>query len=139
MVSARPWLALRVACGALERGIYQIDIEQPDELLLRVKGFDRDEMERCLVQKSLASAPAMIFITGDFGAALADRGARGYRELLLQAGAMVSRSLLVATVYGLGACVSAGLIEASLRSLADIDGYRDCPLVALTVGYPSAG
>ena len=139
MVSARPWLALRVACGALERGIYQIDIEQPDELLLRVKGFDRDEMERCLVQKSLASAPAMIFITGDFGAALADRGARGYRELLLQAGAMVSRSLLVATVYGLGACVSAGLIEASLRSLADIDGYRDCPLVALTVGYPSEG
>ena len=73
----------------------------------------------------------------DFGAALAERGPRAYRELLLQAGAVVSRCLLAAAARGLGACASAGLIEASFRSLANIDGYRDCPLVAITVGYPS--
>jgi SagB-type dehydrogenase family enzyme len=137
MVNVRPWLALRVPCGALDAGIYQIDVERPDELVLRVSGFSQDDMERCLVQKSLSVAPAMFFITGDFGAALAERGPRAYRELLLQAGAAVSRSLLVATAHGLGACASAGLMEASVRSLANIDGYRDCPLVALTAGYPS--
>ena len=42
-----------------------------------------------------------------------------------------------AAAHGLGACASAGLIEASFRSLAKIDGYRDCPLVALTAGYPA--
>ena len=136
-VNVRPWLALRIPGGALDAGIYQIDVDRPDELLLRVSGFSQAEMERCLVQKSLSSAPAMIFITGDFGAALAERGPRAYRELLLQAGALVSRGLLIATAHGLGACASAGLMEASFRSLANIDGYRDCPLVALTAGYPS--
>ena len=137
VVDVRPWLALRVPHGALAAGVYQIDVERPDVFLLRSSGFSLDEMERCLVQKSLASAPAMIFITGDFGAALAHRGSRGYRELLLQAGVVVSRSLLVATAHGLGACATAGLIEASFRPLANIDGYRECPLVALTTGYPA--
>ena len=138
-VHVRPWLALRVPSGALAAGIYQIDVERPDELLRRSDGFSQHQMERCLVQKNLSSAPAMIFVTGDFGAALAERGSRGYRDLLLQAGSVVSRSLLVATAHGLGACASAGLIEASFRPLANIDGYRDCPLVALTVGYPAEG
>ena len=137
MVNVCPWLALRVPCGVLDPGIYQIDVERPDQLFLRVSGFSQGDMERCLLQKSLSFAPAMIFITGDFGAALAERGPRAYRELLLQAGAVVSRCLLVAAARGLGACASAGLIEASFRSLANIDGYRDCPLVAITVGYPS--
>jgi len=136
-VHVRPWLALRVPSGALGAGVYQIDVERPDDLVLRLGGFSRDDMERCLVQKSLSCAPAMIFITGDFGSALAERGSRGYRELLLQAGAVVSRSLLVATAHGLGACASAGLIEASFRPLANIDRYRDCPLVVLTAGYPA--
>jgi nitroreductase len=137
IVDVRPWLALRVPCGVLDPGIYQNDVEGPDQLFLRVSGFSHGDMERCLVQKSLSFAPAMIVITGDFGAALAERGPRAYRDLLLQAGAVVSRCLLVAAAHGLGACASAGLIEASFRSLANIDGYRDCPLVALTAGYPS--
>jgi SagB-type dehydrogenase family enzyme len=135
-VNVRPWLALRVPSGALAAGVYQIDVERPDELLLRRSGFSQQDMERCLVQKSLSSAPAMIFVTGDFGAALAERGSRAYRELLIQAGAAVARTLLVATAHGLGACTSAGLMDASFRPLANIDGYRDCPLVALTAGYP---
>ena len=137
IVKVRPWLAVRVPSGALAAGVHRIDVERPDELVLHLAGFRQDDMERCLVQKSLASAPAMIFITGDFGAALADRGSRGYRELLLQAGAAVGRSLLAAAAYGLGACASAGLMEASVRALANIDRYRECPLVALTVGYPA--
>jgi len=41
MVNVRPWLALRVPCGALDPGIYQIDAERPDQLFLRVSGFSQ--------------------------------------------------------------------------------------------------
>ena len=130
----RSWLVVRVGSGSLPAGVYEYDATAPAELSPVRAGVTRDDMERCLVQGSLADAPAMIFVTCDLRDALEERGARAYREVLIQAGAVVARCWLAATAYGLGACATAGIMEDGLRSLAGVDGYRACPLFTLTLG-----
>lgn len=131
----RPWLALNVAAEGFEPGVYTLDAGRPDELRLVRDGCGRDETVLCLLQKSLGSAPALLFVTGDLRAALEERGPRGYRDLLLHAGATVARTLLAATSYGLAACPSGGIMEEGFRGLAGTDGYHECPLFAAALGH----
>ncbi|MPZ50651.1 MAG: hypothetical protein GEU75_15365 [Dehalococcoidia bacterium] len=56
----------------------------------------------------------------------------------MQAGTAAGRVWLAATAYGLGACASAGFIEPGLRHLVELDGYRSCPLFAISLGYPAS-
>ena len=137
-VRVRPWLALLRVSDHLQTGVYQIDVDRTVAFVW-CRTADRAVLERCLVQQSLAAAPAMFLITGDVGAALDERGPRGYRELLVQAGALAGRTLVAATAYGLGACTSAGVMEDGCRDLTGVDGYRDCPLLAVVLGYPAVG
>lgn len=134
-VQLRPFLALRLATAGLPAGIYGL---AASGLVLRREGFTQDELLLCLTQKTLAAAPAVVFMVGDLASALARRGARGYRELLLQAGAAVGRLVQAATAYGVASCPSGGIMEQGLRTLAGMDGYKECPLFAVSLGY-SAG
>jgi SagB-type dehydrogenase family enzyme len=131
----QPWLVLNVASGALEPGVYRPRAGDPAELE-QVRGCRPEHTEECLAQRSLGSAPAVLFVTGDFGRALEERGPRGYRDLLMQAGSAIGRAHVAATAYGLAACPSGGVVEEGFRALAQTDGYRDCPLFALSLGLP---
>jgi SagB-type dehydrogenase family enzyme len=133
-------LVLAVADGGsdLAGGVYHVRPEGPESLVPGRRGLTRDDLLACLLQSAHASAPAVLFVAGDLGNALADRGARGLRELMVQAGAAVGEVWLAATGYGLGACAAGGVIESGLQALAGGDGYRSAPLLAIALGYPRA-
>lgn len=101
-------------------------------------GVTPDEIVATMVQHRLAQAPVILFITGDFGAAVGRYGARGYRELISRAGALAGRATLAVQALGLGACPWGGLSEDGWGPLLGIDRYTDCPLFGVSLGYPDA-
>ncbi|HEU0015977.1 MAG TPA: nitroreductase family protein [Longimicrobium sp.] len=133
-------LVLAVAEGGsdLAPGVYHVRPGEPEILAPGRRGLTRDDLLACLLQSAHAAAPAVLFVAGDLGSALADRGARGLRELMVQAGAAVGEVWLAASASGLGACAAGGVIESGLRAMAGGDGYRSAPLLAIALGYPRA-
>jgi SagB-type dehydrogenase family enzyme len=130
----RAWLALRRDDGGgVAAGVHAVTGGGATVPLGRACALA--ELERCILQETMAAAPVMMVLAGDFARA-SSRGARGYRELLVHAGAMAGQALVGATALGLVGCPSGGLMEDGLRRLLGIDGYRECPLLLLALGHP---
>jgi SagB-type dehydrogenase family enzyme len=130
----RQWWIMRLGSAEFEAGIYEFETVS-ERLLCRGESPTEDDLRQCLNQNALAAAPAILVLTADLGAALRSRGARGYREVLLQAGTVCGSVLIAAESVGLGACTTAGIREDGFRRLTTCDGYNDCPMIAVTMGY----
>ncbi|MEP7185014.1 MAG: nitroreductase family protein [Rhodanobacter sp.] len=128
------WVGVTVGDETIPPGVYRWDAVR-GELQLRRADLHVDELDATMLQRSLARAPVVFFITGNFEEAVLDHGARGYRELFSRAGAIGARALIAATSYGVSGCPWGGLIEDAWGDLFDIDRYRDCPLFGLSLGY----
>lgn len=137
-VQVEPWLALRVASGGLRPGIYRADRSGSRELELVRSGCSPDLLLDSVLQKSLGSAPAVVFLCGNFSSAFAVRGSRGYRELLVQSGVAAAQILLSATSYKIASCPSGGLMESGFRALTGADGFSVAPTFAISLGHPES-
>jgi SagB-type dehydrogenase family enzyme len=132
------WVGVTVGDEVLAPGIYRWDATR-GELQLQRAGLLAEELDATMLQRSLARAPVVFFITGNFEAAVLDHGARGYRELFARAGAIGARALVAATSHGVSGCPWGGLTEDAWGELFGIDRYRDCPLFGLSLGYAHGG
>ncbi|MPZ50652.1 MAG: SagB/ThcOx family dehydrogenase [Dehalococcoidia bacterium] len=70
-----PWLLVQGDGVELPPGVYQADSSDAAALLLRRPGLSRAEALACVLQSSLATAPAVMFISGDMEEALEQRAA----------------------------------------------------------------
>lgn len=61
---------------------------------------------------------------------------RGYRMILMEAGAVAQNLCLVATRLKLAACVLGGFQDDALSALLEVDGYDEAPLLMVAVGRP---
>jgi SagB-type dehydrogenase family enzyme len=132
----RPWLAVARGDGDIAPGIYAVDLDRPALLVPVTAGLSHDALARCILQTGLARGAAALFFTGDLGDRLQARGPRGYRELLVSAGAQAARAILVAVSRGVAACPSGGILEDGFRELTRTDGYRTALLFSLALGMP---
>ena len=133
----RPVLAVAVAADALSAGLYEAD---PAAGGLRRRGaFSRSLSVECSNQESLAAAPVSLFMIGDLRSALTERGSRAYSELAVHAGAAIGHAWLWATSVGMVGTAAGGVISGGLRRAAGMDGFNECPLLALNLGRPPAG
>lgn len=128
------WWFVRVGSPQFPAGIYEFE-STSEQLIPRGPNPGDDEMRQCLNQTALAAAPLILFLTANLGANLRTRGARGYREVLLQAGNACGTVLISAETISLGACTTAGILEPGFRHLTSCDGYNECPIVAITLGH----
>jgi len=129
----RPVLAVARAGEGVEPGLYEHETGE----LVRLADFDLAAMRACTNQEGLALSPAALFLVADLAAAVAARGARGYREAAQHAGAAVGHAWLVATGAGLGGTAAGGVLAGGLRAVAGFDPRRRCPLLAFHVGWPA--
>lgn len=130
-----PVVAVRIGSPELRAGWYSAGAA-----LVPLRGAgpaDGDRLVECLLQQSLAQAAAMLVVFGDLGRALAEGGPAAYGSLYLRAGAGLGRAWLAATAHGIGACMTAGVLEPGFRLLPGTDAYRQAPLAALCLGYPT--
>lgn len=132
------WLAINHGTEEMPAGVYRWDGVESGFACVR-SGLGPEELEPTMLQRSLARAPAVCFLTGNFEQAVLDHGGRGYRELIARAGAVASRALLAATSHGVSGCPWGGLCEDGWGELLGIDRYRDCPMFGLSLGYDDAG
>ena len=75
----------------------------------------------------------------DLDAALTRRGARGYREASLDAGAAMGAVWLAATAHGLTGSLAGGAVASGFREICGMDGYVECPLLGFHFGWPAGG
>jgi SagB-type dehydrogenase family enzyme len=130
----RPVIGVGVAGDGVGAGLYEVD---PTTVALSKRGeFGPEQAYACTNQASLALAPITVFMIGDLPRAVGRRGLRGYAELAVHAGAMAGEAWLTATATGLVGTAAGGVVAGGLRAAAGMDGFRECPLLALHLGLP---
>jgi SagB-type dehydrogenase family enzyme len=116
-------------------GIYELD---GDALRFRAP-IDDAQYKRCVNQISLGRSSASIVTIANLDTALAQRGARGYREAAIDAGAAIGAAWLAATAHGLTGSAAGGTVASGFRETCGMDGYVECPLLAFHFGWPAGG
>lgn len=131
----RPVLGVALSVDGLPAGLYEFDSRTGG--LQRRGDFSPALAAACSNQESLAAAPATLYMIGNLRSAIRQRGTRGYVELALFAGSTVGEAWLRATSLGLVGVAAGGVIAAGLRTAVGMDGFHECPLLALHLGQPA--
>jgi len=126
------WAVVAAGAGDLAPGVYRW---HDDALQRHGDALTPAQMESLGQQKGFARAPVVLLVTADFEHTVRHFGARGYREMLMRAGAMLARAQMVAGTWGVGGCLWGGIAEEAWGPALGIDRYRDCPLFAASMGY----
>ena len=101
------------------------------------QGVDAGELaEAALGQMSLAAAPSVFVITGDFQKTRSKYGDRAERYVYMEAGHVAQNLLLEATALGLGAVPVGAFDDARVKSILKLPAERD-PLYLIPVGHPA--
>ncbi len=129
-------LALHKVTGAGDpgsHGLYLLRCEAGNVLEwapLRGRSVQEKLAAICLGQAWLQHANAMFLFLADIGTLEALHGARGYRQVMLEAGRLGERVYLLATALGLGACGIGAFFDAPAAELMGLG--RDVHLLHLT-------
>ncbi|KUJ49676.1 hypothetical protein ACZ90_67200 [Streptomyces albus subsp. albus] len=94
------------------------------------------QLEGCVLQREFAAAPAIVIVTGRLGEQAVAAGAKGYARLMTEGGQATANAWTAAARRGLVGSTFAGLLQASLRDMAGIDGYSEMGVLGLAVGLP---
>jgi SagB-type dehydrogenase family enzyme len=129
----RPVAVLARGTDSFAAGLYELD---GDRLRFRAP-VDARQYAACVNQLSFSRSPASIVMIADLDATLARRGARGYREAALDAGAAIGTVWLAATAHGLAGSAAGGAVTSGFRAICGMDGYVECPLLGFHFGWPA--
>lgn len=126
-------LALRVT--DLETGVYHYNVEHH---CLEV--VDRRDCSQVVHEElytggiDVDDAALVVVYTAVFRRSTAKYLDRGYRMILMEAGAAAHNLCLVATSQGLGTCQIGGFLDDELSRTLGIDGREEAPLLPVVVG-----
>lgn len=81
-------------------------------------------------------AAAIVIISAIFQRTTLKYQDRGYRMVLLEAGAAAQNLLLVSTALGLGGCLVGGFHDDTVSAILGLDGSDEAPLVPVALGRP---
>lgn len=122
----------------LEPGVYHYNVE--DHCLEAVERRDCSQIvHEHLYTGGIAvdDAALVVVYTGVFRRSTAKYLDRGYRMILMEAGAAAHNLCLVATSRGLGTCQLGGFLDDELSRILGIDGREEAPLLPVVVGRAS--
>ena len=126
-------IALRVE--GLEPGIYHYNVA--DHCLDAVRQGDYlDAIQENIGCNGIdvENAAAVFAVTAIFRRSTPKYQDRGYRFILMEAGAVANNLGLQATSMSLGLCQVGGFLDDPLSEMLDIDGIEEAPLVTAVVG-----
>lgn len=125
-------LVQRVA--GLPRGVYHYRVAHH-----ALEQLDARELNEWMDQHGedtglLRSAAATLVATGVFARATVKYRERGYRFVLLEAGAILQQAGLLAECRSIHSCLLGGFDDDVLNQLLSVDGVREASLLALALG-----
>lgn len=123
----------------LERGIYHYDVERHGVDRIR-EAAALDGLPDLLLAKDidLDSAAAIVFMSAVFRRNLFKYQDRGYRMVLMEAGAVGQNLNLLATSLGLGCVWLGGFLDDELAALIGLDEVDEPVLVPIVIGRRAA-
>jgi SagB-type dehydrogenase family enzyme len=120
---------------ALRDGIYHYDPLGHVLEVLELVAVDA-RLAELHVYPELATAPALLALTGVFGRSRFKYGLRGYRFTLLEAGHVLQNLVLAASGLKLSAIPVAGIDDRGLERLLRVDGVDESVVYCAAVGCP---
>ena len=127
-------LAVHRVAG-LAPGVYRSTPASASLSALRKADLRAPLVRHCLGQDKAGSCGVAFFGVGNLRPALAARGERGYRDLLIEAGAIGQRIYLAAEAVGLAARNLAAFRDDPLNRLLELDGRERAVLHLTLVGH----
>lgn len=115
----------------VQAGVHHFD---PFGHSLELLAVDVERLPSALVDSTLASAPAVLAITGMFWRSRFKYGQRGYRFTLLEAGHALQNALLTAAALGLAALPIGGYYDALVDEILGLNGVDESTIYLLAVG-----
>lgn len=89
-------------------------------------------------QAEFVDAPVLLLVVGSLAESLALHGDRGYRIMMVEAGAMLQRLYLAASHLNLAGCATGSIVQERLGAWLGMDGYEATVLMGFAVGLPRA-
>lgn len=119
----------------LDDGIYHYDPETHGlDTVARDDRWARVVDEMALGGIDVEHLAALFVITATFRRTTCKYGDRGYRLVLMEAGAVAHNLTLLATSEQIGSCQIGEFNDARLSALLEIDGIEEAPLLAVALG-----
>jgi SagB-type dehydrogenase family enzyme len=126
--------ALVLQEGDLPKGAYHYRPEAHVLEPLRAP-FDAAQVERALLfSPAVQGASIVLLVTAVWDRTLDKYGDRGYRAVLMEAGAAAHNACLAATALELGAVILEGA-DAVENDLVGADGFEETTLTAIAIGH----
>jgi SagB-type dehydrogenase family enzyme len=89
-------------------------------------------------QAEFLHAPVLLLVVGSLAESLALHGDRGYRIMMVEAGAMLQRLYMAASHLNLAGCATGSIVQERLGAWLGLDGYEATVLMGFAVGLPRA-
>jgi len=98
------------------------------------RAFSADDIGTMFTYPWAQDASLALIFTGVFRRNQMKYGERGYRQILLEAGAIVQNVYLVSTALQMRCCAIDGVNESAIEKLLDIDGFSESAVCSMVLG-----
>lgn len=115
-------------------GLYHYDVKNHQLDVLWKRAFTREDISALFTYPWAQDATLALFLTAVFDRNQMKYGERGYRQILIEAGAIVQNIYLVSTAIDLKCCAIDGVRELNVEKLLDVDGVTESIVVSLVLG-----
>lgn len=119
--------------GGVAPGVYHYNVRAHALDVLWQRTFTHDDVGELFTYPWAREASMGIFLTGVFERNQRKYGERGYRHILLEAGAIMQNVYLTSTAVGRTCCAIDGVREPNIEKLLDIDGQIESVLCSMVL------
>jgi SagB-type dehydrogenase family enzyme len=115
-------------------GVYHYNVKRHALDALWERTFTKEDISALFTYSWAQNASFALILTGVFRRNQMKYGERGYRQILIEAGAIVQNIYLTATDLGIKCCAIDGVHEPTIEKLLDIDGVSESAICSLVLG-----
>lgn len=120
---------------SIKTGIYHYDLKKHSLVKLKDGLFEENLVKMCIGQRQLRGATFSFIITAYWEKYFNRYNhARAYRNLLINAGELAQKYLLLATMYKMSQFITPAFEDKFADELMGCNGYETAPIYSVTLG-----
>lgn len=120
--------------GEVPAGVYHYNVKEHALESLWQRSFSKKDIGSLFTYPWAQDASCAFFFSAVFERNQMKYGERGYRHILIEAGAIVQNLYLMSSELNLPCCAIDGVQEKEIEKLLDIDGHVESMLCSVLVG-----
>ncbi|MEY4747754.1 MAG: hypothetical protein RLZZ416_803 [Candidatus Parcubacteria bacterium] len=123
-----------VGSDGIPSGVYHYNVREHALDSLWERAFTESDAAELFTYPWAQQASLALVLTAVFRRNQAKYGERGYRQILIEAGAIVQNVYLVSQRLGIKCCAIDGVVEPAIEKLIDVDGVSESVLTSIVLG-----